>query len=65
MDDMSRYGKRGYYVKENAPIYFTNDMDKTRLVDGFVMSLVGMGMFAVEMITIIRYMYVCLIIRES
>ena len=29
MDDMSRYGKRGYYVKENAPIYFTNDMDKT------------------------------------
>lgn len=29
MDDMTRYGKRGYYVKENAPIYFTNDMDKT------------------------------------
>jgi AraC family transcriptional regulator len=29
MDDMSRYGKRGYYVKENAPIYFTNDIDKT------------------------------------
>lgn len=29
MDDMTRYGKRGYYVKENAPIYFTNDMDRT------------------------------------
>jgi AraC family transcriptional regulator len=29
MDDMTRYGKRGYYVKENAPIYFTNDMEKT------------------------------------
>lgn len=29
MDDMTRYSKRGYYVKENAPIYFTNDMDKT------------------------------------
>ncbi len=29
MDDMTRYGKRGYYVKENAPVYFTKDMDKT------------------------------------
>ncbi|HAB59427.1 MAG TPA: AraC family transcriptional regulator [Lachnospiraceae bacterium] len=29
MDDMTRYGKRGYYVKENAPIYFTIDMDRT------------------------------------
>lgn len=29
MDDMTRFGKRGYYVKENAPIYFTMDMDKT------------------------------------
>lgn len=29
MDDMSRYAKRGYYVKENAPVYFTNDMEVT------------------------------------
>lgn len=29
MDDMSRYGKRGYYVKENAPIYFTYDIERT------------------------------------
>lgn len=29
MDDMTRYGKRGYYVKENAPVYFTNDVKKT------------------------------------
>lgn len=26
---MSRFAERGYHVKENAPIYFTNDMDKT------------------------------------
>lgn len=29
MDDMSRYSSRGYYVKENAPVYFTEDMDRT------------------------------------
>lgn len=29
MDDMTRFSKRGYYVKENAPLYFTKDMDKT------------------------------------
>ena len=29
MDDMTRYAKRGYYVKENAPVYFTSDMDET------------------------------------
>lgn len=27
--DMETYGHRGYYVKENAPVYFTRDMDKT------------------------------------
>ena len=29
MDDLTRYGKRGYYVKENAPVYQTPDMEKT------------------------------------
>ncbi|BCK00695.1 helix-turn-helix domain-containing protein [Anaerocolumna chitinilytica] len=29
MDDMTSFSKRGYYVKENAPVYFTNDMDLT------------------------------------
>lgn len=28
-NDMELYGKRGYYVKENAPVYFTADMDTT------------------------------------
>jgi len=28
-NDLQSYGKRGYYVKENAPVYFTPDMDKT------------------------------------
>ena len=28
-NDMERYAQRGYYVKENAPVYFTEDMDKT------------------------------------
>lgn len=28
-NDMELYGERGYYVKENAPVYFTNDMDGT------------------------------------
>lgn len=26
---MSRFEEKGYFVKENAPIYFTPDMDKT------------------------------------
>ncbi|MBR2724610.1 MAG: hypothetical protein IKB72_04155 [Ruminococcus sp.] len=26
---MSRFSEKGYYVKENAPIYLTEDMDKT------------------------------------
>lgn len=26
---MSRFSDKGYFVKENAPIYFTLDMDKT------------------------------------
>lgn len=26
---MSRFSEKGYYVKENAPVYFTKDMDKT------------------------------------
>lgn len=29
MDDMTKFSKRGYYVKENAPVYFTKDMEKT------------------------------------
>ncbi len=29
MDDLARYSKRGYYVKENAPVYLTKNMDKT------------------------------------
>lgn len=29
MDDMTRYGKRGYYVRENAPVYFTPDLERT------------------------------------
>ena len=28
-NDMQSYSERGYYVKENAPIYFTPDMEKT------------------------------------
>lgn len=27
--DLVRYGERGYYVVENAPVYTTNDMEKT------------------------------------
>lgn len=26
---MSRFSKKGYFVKENAPIYLTTDMDRT------------------------------------
>lgn len=26
---MKRFNERGYIVKENAPVYFTLDMDKT------------------------------------
>lgn len=26
---MSRFSEKGYYVKENAPIYLTQDMDRT------------------------------------
>lgn len=29
MDNMTRYSQRGYYVKENAPVYFTNNMEQT------------------------------------
>ena len=28
-NDMQSYSERGYYVKENAPVYFTPDMEKT------------------------------------
>ena len=28
-NDLQSYSERGYYVKENAPVYFTPDMDKT------------------------------------
>ena len=28
-NDLQSYGERGYYVKENAPVYFTLDMEKT------------------------------------
>jgi len=28
-NDMQAYSERGYYVKENAPVYFTPDMEKT------------------------------------
>ena len=28
-NDMQSYGERGYYVKENAPVYFTPDLGKT------------------------------------
>jgi len=28
-NDMQAYSDRGYYVKENAPVYFTPDMEKT------------------------------------
>lgn len=28
-NDMEAYGSRGYYVRENAPIYFTRDIQKT------------------------------------
>lgn len=27
--DLIKYSERGYYVQENAPVYFTKDMDKT------------------------------------
>jgi len=26
---MSKFSEKGYFVKENQPIYFTTDMDKT------------------------------------
>ena len=26
---MSRFSEKGYFVRENAPVYFTQDMDKT------------------------------------
>lgn len=26
---MSKFSEKGYYVKENSPVYFTKDMDKT------------------------------------
>lgn len=26
---MEKHSKRGYFIKENAPIYYTKDMDKT------------------------------------
>lgn len=29
MIDVSRFGEKGYFVKENAPIYLTMDMDRT------------------------------------
>jgi len=29
MDHMTMYSQRGYYIKENSPIYFTNDMEQT------------------------------------
>lgn len=29
MNDMASYSKRGYYVKENAPVYFSEDIDRT------------------------------------
>lgn len=28
-NDMQAYSERGYYVKENAPVYFTPDLEKT------------------------------------
>ena len=28
-NDMQAYGERGYYVEENAPVYFTQNMEKT------------------------------------
>lgn len=28
-NDMDAYSRRGYYVKENAPVYFTNDIKRT------------------------------------
>ncbi len=28
MDDLTRYGKRGYYVKENAPVYLTKNIER-------------------------------------
>lgn len=29
LNDMEAYSQRGYYVKENAPVYFTSDIQKT------------------------------------
>lgn len=26
---MSKFSEKGYFVKENAPVYLTSDMDKT------------------------------------
>ena len=28
-NDMQSYSERGYYVRENAPVYFTPDLEKT------------------------------------
>ncbi len=36
---MSKFSERGYFVKENGPVYFTLDMDKT--VEWFETFLVG------------------------
>lgn len=29
MEEMNKYSQRGYVVRENGPVYFTKDMDKT------------------------------------
>ena len=29
MDKLEEFNKRGYFVKETAPVYYTQDMDKT------------------------------------
>jgi AraC family transcriptional regulator len=46
-NDMQSYSERGYYVKENAPIYFTPDIEKTcawfRDVLGWYGDIAGRG----------------------
>jgi len=39
--DMQAYSERGYYVKENAPVYFTPDMERTCAWFGDVLGWYG------------------------
>ncbi len=62
-NDLQTYGERGYYVKENAPLYFTPDME--RPAPGFAMSWAGTAISWAEMRTAVRNTAACSIIRAN